>query len=125
MVHDHLDDVLIEAPTVAATPSIVFVGHHAGRWPGSRSDPRPLPDACRIGRAATSRRCSARSSPSESADDRRHNPGLDDDHVGTIVATCCVVLAIMRRLALGESRRFADADPDAVRARHERDEEVN
>ena len=28
-VHDHLDDVLIEAPIIAAAPSILFVGHHA------------------------------------------------------------------------------------------------
>ena len=32
--------------------------------------------------------------------DRRHNPGLDDDHVESIIATCCVILGVMRRLDL-------------------------
>ena len=36
----------------------------------------------------------------EPVDDRRHNPGLDDAHVDTIVPTLCIVLAIMRRLGL-------------------------
>jgi exopolyphosphatase/guanosine-5'-triphosphate,3'-diphosphate pyrophosphatase len=32
--------------------------------------------------------------------DRRHNPGLPGAHVESIVATCCVILGIMRRLDL-------------------------
>lgn len=32
--------------------------------------------------------------------DRRHNPGLDDDHVESIIATCCMILGVMRRLDL-------------------------
>ena len=36
----------------------------------------------------------------ESAAERRHNPGLPADHVESIVATCCVILGIMRRLEL-------------------------
>jgi exopolyphosphatase/pppGpp-phosphohydrolase len=31
---------------------------------------------------------------------RLANPGLDPDRVDTVVATCCVVLAVMRRLHL-------------------------
>jgi len=36
----------------------------------------------------------------ESAADRAHNPGLPSQHVDTIVATCCVVLSMMRRYRL-------------------------
>jgi exopolyphosphatase/guanosine-5'-triphosphate,3'-diphosphate pyrophosphatase len=36
----------------------------------------------------------------ERAADRAHNPGLPADHVDTVVAGCCVLLGIMRRLEL-------------------------
>lgn len=34
----------------------------------------------------------------ESRDDRLHNPGLEPQRVASILATCCAVLAVMRRL---------------------------
>jgi exopolyphosphatase/pppGpp-phosphohydrolase len=49
--------------------------------------------------------------------DRRHNPGLDDDHVETIIATCCVILGVMRRLDL-DSIGIA-ADHDGIAADHD------
>jgi hypothetical protein len=36
----------------------------------------------------------------ESAADRAHNPGLPSKHVDSIIATCCVVLSVMRRYHL-------------------------
>ena len=36
----------------------------------------------------------------EPARRRAHNPGLPSEHVDTIIATCCIVLAFMRRLHL-------------------------
>jgi exopolyphosphatase/guanosine-5'-triphosphate,3'-diphosphate pyrophosphatase len=36
----------------------------------------------------------------ETAADRRHNPGLRPDLVATVVGGCCIVVAIMRRLHL-------------------------
>ncbi|MBA3983608.1 MAG: DUF501 domain-containing protein [Acidimicrobiia bacterium] len=36
----------------------------------------------------------------ETAADRTHNPGLAADQVDVVVASCCVVLAVMRRLSL-------------------------
>lgn len=36
----------------------------------------------------------------ESAAERAHNPGLSSQHVATIVATCCVVVSVMRRYHL-------------------------
>ncbi len=100
-VHDHLDDVLIEAPTVAATPSIVFAGHHAGSLARVEIGADELPDVCRIDRAAIDD--VFRTIVAERPAERRHNPGLDDAHLDTIVATCCIVLAIMRRLALHDA----------------------
>ncbi len=32
--------------------------------------------------------------------DRLANPGLDPDRVDTVLGTCCVVVAVMRRLQL-------------------------
>jgi hypothetical protein len=39
----------------------------------------------------------------EGRDDRVHNPACDPLRVDTVVATCCIVLAVMRRLALAEA----------------------
>jgi exopolyphosphatase/guanosine-5'-triphosphate,3'-diphosphate pyrophosphatase len=36
--------------------------------------------------------------------DRRHNPGLAEEHVESIIGTCCVILGIMRRLELNSVR---------------------
>jgi exopolyphosphatase/pppGpp-phosphohydrolase len=36
----------------------------------------------------------------EPVSERLHNPGLQPDHVESIIGTCCVVLAVMRRLEL-------------------------
>ena len=36
----------------------------------------------------------------EAANDRAYNPGLPPEHVDTVVAACCIVLAVMRRLHL-------------------------
>ena len=38
----------------------------------------------------------------ESARERAHNPGLPSEHVDTIVATCCIVLSVMRRFHLDQ-----------------------
>ena len=121
MVHDHLDDVLIEAPTVAATPSILFGGHHARSLAQVEIGSVELPNTCRIGRAAIDE--VFRTIVAEGPAERRHNPGLDDAHLDTIVATCCIVLAIMRRLALHDAV-FADAVPDETGPATNGDEDV-
>ena len=38
----------------------------------------------------------------ETARDRAHNPGLASDAVETVVASCCILLAVVRRLRLDE-----------------------
>ncbi len=106
-VVDHLDDMLIESPAIAATPSILFVGHHAESLARVEIGSDAVPDLYLVDRGDLED--VFRTLVSESPDDRLANPGLDADHVGTIIATCCVVLAIMRRLALGEARFAARA----------------
>ncbi len=38
----------------------------------------------------------------EPASDRAYNPGLPLEHVDTVVAACCIVLTVMRRLHLDQ-----------------------
>ncbi len=100
-VHDHVDDVLIATPIVAATPSIVFRGHHAISLARVELGDDEVPRNHHVSRAAIEE--VFRTLVAEPRAQRRHNPGLDDAHLDTIVATCCVVLAIMRRLGLHDA----------------------
>ena len=100
-VHDHLDDIIIESPTIASTRSVVFVGHHADALARVEFGDTHAPTPHLASRADIDE--VFRTLVAESAADRLANPGLDADHVDTIIATCCVVIAIMRRLALGEA----------------------
>ena len=115
IVQDHLDDVVIEAPAVAATASIVFAGHHARSLAQVEIGSIDLPAACRLDRAGIDE--VFRTIVAEPPAERRHNPGLDAAHLDTIVATCCIVLAIMRRLALHDAEFhdavLTDTAPDA------------
>ena len=45
----------------------------------------------------------------ESRSDRLHNPGLDRQRVDSIVATCCAVLAVMRRLQFATASAVSQA----------------
>jgi exopolyphosphatase/guanosine-5'-triphosphate,3'-diphosphate pyrophosphatase len=38
----------------------------------------------------------------EAAGDRAYNPGIPGEHVDTVVAACCIVLTVMRRLHLDQ-----------------------
>lgn len=43
-----------------------------------------------------------RTMATEAADDRRHNPGLPAERVDFIVAGCCILVTIMRRMGFGD-----------------------
>ncbi|NND75004.1 MAG: DUF501 domain-containing protein, partial [Ilumatobacter sp.] len=98
IVHDHFDDVIIEAPTVLAAPSVVATGPHVDAVAHVEVGATALPAGYRLDRAAADE--VFRTLVAEPVADRRFNPGLDEDHVETVVATLCVLLAIMRRLDL-------------------------
>lgn len=98
-VHDHLDDVIAEAPLVADAPSAVFSGPHAESLAMVELGTDVVPSGYRLTRATADE--VFRTLVAEPARERRFNPGLRDEHVETIIPTLCVVLAFMRRLDLG------------------------
>ena len=98
LVQDHLDDLLIEAPSIAATPSVTAAGAHAEAMARVEIGAEEIPLGYELQRPDADE--VFRTLAVESAADRRHNPGLPDGQVESIVATCCVILGIMRRLDL-------------------------
>ncbi len=98
LVHDHLDDLLIAAPSIAASPSVVVVGPHAEAMARVEIGSADIPADYELLRADADE--VFRTLAVESAPERRHNPGLPEDRAESIVATCCVILGIMRRLEL-------------------------
>jgi exopolyphosphatase/pppGpp-phosphohydrolase len=95
-VQDHFDDVLIEAPIVASTPSVDLVGRHALALARLELGSDDVPTGYTLRRSDADE--VFRTIVAEPTAERIHNPGLDRADVETIVGTCCVVLAIMRRL---------------------------
>jgi hypothetical protein len=98
LVADHLDDVIIAAPSVATPASVVAVGAHAVALARVEIGHTLVPDDYELRRADADE--VFRTLVSETNQDRRHNPGLDDHHVESIIGTCCVILGVMRRLDL-------------------------
>ncbi len=98
LVQDHLDDLLIEAPSIAATPAVIVVGPHAEALARVEIGADEVPNGYELRRADADE--VFRTLAVEPVADRRHNPGLPDAHVESIIATCCVILGIMRRLDL-------------------------
>ena len=98
LVHDHLDDLLIEEPSIATAHDVVALGRHADAMGRVEIGADHVPDGYELLRADADE--VFRTLAVEPLADRRHNPGLPKAHVESIVATCCVILAIMRRLDL-------------------------
>lgn len=96
-VVDHLDDMLRALPSAAAADSVGIVGDLATVIAAVEfgGDP-PLPFALQRAAAEDVFRTVA----TESSADRALNPGLPADAVDTIVAACCIVVALMRHLHL-------------------------
>lgn len=97
-VDDHIDDVLRAHPGLTTTSSLTFDGATI------RSLARLEVGSDDVGRHVELTRSAAeevfRMVATEPSADRAHNPGLPSAHVEAIVATCCIVLAFMRRLHL-------------------------
>lgn len=110
-VQDHLDDVLREAPIVATAPSIEFAGRHALELAYVEIGERTIPNDYTLDRADVDD--VFRTLVAEPSIERVHNPGLDAEHVDTIIGTCCVVLGIIRRLDLKTAT--VTRRPDALR----------
>lgn len=101
-VVDHLDDVIRLHPEVLDASAVVVRGeepwHVAVVERGATLAEREVTivrdDAEELFRTlATERRA-----------DRLHNPGLDPERVDRVVATCCILVGVMRKLHLDEVR---------------------
>ena len=108
-VQDHVDDLVIESPSVVAAPSVIAVGDHAMAMARVEIGAETVPDDYALRRTDADE--VFRTLVSETHEDRRFNPGLDDTHVASIVGTCCVILGIMRRLDL-QQVRIAPTGPE-------------
>jgi len=100
VIDDHLDDVEREHPSVLDTTVFEFDGDAITALARVETGTQQVPDALALSRRAAEE--IFRIVATEPAADRAHNPGLPSEHVGTIVATCCIVLAVMRRLHLDQ-----------------------
>ena len=98
LVEDHLDDLIIHAPSVVATPGVVLTGPYAEAMARVEIGAAEIPADYGLVRADADE--VFRTLAVESAHERRHNPGLPVDHAESIIATCCVILGIMRRFEL-------------------------
>src|SRR5262245_18747264 len=100
VVTDHLDDVHREAPSITGVRDVRVLGdepRHLARVERGGD----LPDeAVPLDRAAAEE--VFRALATERRAERLHNPGLDPGRVDTILGTCCLVLAVMRRLRLDQ-----------------------
>jgi len=108
IVTDHLDDVIRESSLIASAPSVGFAGDHATVLAQVELGETDLPDDYRLERVDADE--VFRTLVAEPRSERLHNPGLPADHVDTVVATCCVVLAIMRRLELSTATVATSSD---------------
>lgn len=98
LVEDHLDDLIIEAPSIVATPGVIVSGAYAESMARVEIGRDSIPIDYQLLRQDADE--VFRTVAVEPTDQRRYNPGLPDDHVESIIATCCVILGIMRRLDL-------------------------
>jgi hypothetical protein len=118
IVTDHLDDVLREVPAISSVRDVRVLGDEPWHLAqvergGDLPDLPGLPDeTVPLERAAAEE--VFRTLATERRAERLHNPGLDPGRVDTILGTCCLVLAVMRRLRLDRILVGATVAPAAV-----------
>jgi hypothetical protein len=98
LVSDHLDDVIRADPEVAAARDVRVRG--AEPWHLAQVERGTQLEAPTVPLERTAAEDVFRALATERRADRLHNPGLEPSRVDTILGTCCVVLAVMRRLQL-------------------------
>lgn len=98
IVMDHIDDVVREVPAVAAAHDVHVTGRAAWHLATVEQGRTPPTVHLRLDRDAIEE--VFRALAIESRASRLHNPGLDPAQVDTVLATSCIVAAIMRRLQL-------------------------
>jgi hypothetical protein len=112
-VTDLLDDHLREHPPLIDTKRLAVSGDEAWHLALVEQGSSDLADPVTIERDDLEDLF--RTLATEPRSDRLHNPALRADRVDLIVASCCTVLAIMRRLQFGDAT-FAPSMIDPVAA---------
>ncbi len=97
-ITDHLDDVMREHPAFIDVRVLGFTGPTIDSLARVETGLDQVPESVELTREAAEE--IFRMIATETTSDRAHNPGLPSLHVETIVATCSIVLAFMRRLHL-------------------------
>ncbi len=97
-ITDHLDDIVRQHPNFLDAARLTFAGPTISSLAGVELGADEVPESIELTRDAGEE--IFRIVATESASDRAHNPGLPSAHVESIVATCSIVLAVMRRLRL-------------------------
>lgn len=98
VVADHLDDIVRAAPADVAFDSCTLTGPRAQMLARVEAGLDEVPAEFRLRRDDAEE--VFRMLVAEPAIERATNPGLDPASTEEIVATCCIVLAIMRRLRI-------------------------
>jgi hypothetical protein len=97
-VADHLDDVEREHPAFGRVRDVTFTGPAATALAQLEIGDTTGGEPIELSRAAAEE--VFRLVATDTAEQRAHNPGLPSHHVEPIVATCVIVVAVMRRLDL-------------------------
>lgn len=97
-ITDHLDDLVRVDPSLLELDTLEFVGETIESLAAVELGEPAQPGSIELGRHSAEE--IFRMVATETADDRAFNPGLPSAHVDSIVATCCIVVAFMRRLRL-------------------------
>jgi hypothetical protein len=97
-VTDDIDNLLRQQPDVAERRALELTGHEAWHLAVVERGREPDESVARLTVARDDLEDLFRTLATERRGDRLHNPGLQAQKVDTVVATCCTVLAFMRRL---------------------------
>ena len=109
-VADHLDDVVRLQPDVVDATDVRVRGAEPWHLATVERGAPPEGDEVELERDEVEE--VFRALATESRADRVHNPGLDPDRVDTVVATCCVLVGLMRKLHLASVRVVRAAGVD-------------
>lgn len=111
-ISDHLDDVLRERPTLTVASTLWFAGPTVGSLARVEVGAHDVAERVPLERRA----CEEifRIVATDTTADRAFHPGLPSEHVDTIVATCCIVLAFLRRLHLDGAELVTTGSPGSI-----------
>ena len=106
-IADHIDDLLRLHPELLHVTELTLAGPTVAALARVEVGADVVPDRVVLDRDAGEE--IFRMVATDTAADRSHHPGLPSAHVDTIVATCCIVLAFLRRLHLGAAELLTGA----------------